>query len=157
MKITLLVIGKTQSPELRKLMENYLKRLIHYTHFQLVEIPDAKRTKKQEPQALKGKEAELIRGKLNPGDTVILLDEKGESYTSRGLAKWLQHHQLTATKHLVFIVGGAYGFDESLYKRAQGKLSLSRMTFSHQMIRLFFLEQLYRAFTIIRGEPYHND
>ena len=152
----MITAGKTNDKELKVLMDRYLQRLPHYTSFNLEEIPDLRNTRNLKPAQVKLKEAGNILERIKPGDTVILLDEKGEALTSAGLAKRLQNYLNTATKHLVFVVGGAYGFDDKLYQRAEGKLSLSRMTFSHQMVRLFFLEQLYRAFTILRGEPYHN-
>lgn len=158
MKITLLCIGKTDESYLNTGIDKYLQRLKHYVNFTLHIIPDIKNTKHLSAEQQKAKEAEQLLKQLNTTDTIVLLDEKGTAPRSVDFAKYLERHMLSGTQHLVFIIGGPYGFDNSLYKRAQkSKLSLSNMTFSHQMIRLFFAEQLYRAFSILRGEPYHHE
>lgn len=156
MKITFLVIGKTDEAYLREGVEKYLKRLKHYISFQYLEIPDLKNTKHLNEAEQKSKEAELILKQLKPNDQLILLDENGEEFSSEGFATYLNKKMLASIQNLVFVVGGPYGFDPSVYQKAQGKISLSRMTFSHQMVRLFFVEQVYRAFTILKGEPYHH-
>lgn len=156
-KITLLTVGKTAKPELATLIENYCTRLERYITFGFTVVPDIKNRKSLSPQKQKSLEGDKILTRLSPTDVVILLDEHGKTYRSRTFAKWLQNHLNAATRHIVFVVGGPYGFDQRILDRANGKISLSAMTFSHQMVRLFFVEQLYRAFTIIRGEPYHND
>lgn len=156
MKTELWVIGKTNEKYLQQGCAIYEKRLQHYLPFQYLIIPDVRQAGKLNPAQLKAKEAENILKQLNPDDHLILLDERGKTYTSEAFArqidKWLQ----LSKKRLIFLVGGAYGFDESLYQRSDAKLALSDMTFSHQMIRLFMLEQLYRGMTILRNEPYHN-
>ena len=156
MTISLLCIGKTDSKEISSLLENYEKRLRHYIRFERIELPDVKR-KNLSPAQQKSAEAELLLKKLSPTDQVILLDEKGKEYRSVEWSAQLEAKMVQGTRRLVFLVGGPYGFDEQIYQRANSKLSLSRMTFSHQMVRLFFVEQLYRAFTIIRKEPYHHE
>jgi 23S rRNA (pseudouridine1915-N3)-methyltransferase len=156
MKITFLVIGKTDEAYLREGIEKYLKRLKHYVVFQYLEIPDLKNTKHLNEAEQKSKEAELILKQLKPTDQLILLDENGDEFSSEGFAAYLNKKMLASVQNLVFVVGGPYGFDQSVYQKAQGKISLSRMTFSHQMVRLFLVEQVYRAFTILKGEPYHH-
>jgi 23S rRNA (pseudouridine1915-N3)-methyltransferase len=157
MKITLLAVGKTEDKYLIEGIEKYLGRLKHYIGFNLVVIPELKNTKNLTEGQQKTKEAEFILKQLNNTDSVILLDEKGKKYTSVQFANYLNKQMIGSVQHIVFIIGGPYGFDESIYKRAQGSISLSDMTFSHQMVRLFFVEQLYRAFTILKGEPYHHE
>lgn len=157
MKITFLVLGKTDDKYINEGMAKYLGRLKHYIKFDLIEIPDLKNTKSLREDQQKSKEAELIQKALNPSDHVILLDEKGSEFTSRQFSEFLNKKMVGGIQNLVFIVGGPYGFDESIYKLAKGKISLSKMTFSHQMVRLFFIEQVYRSFTILKGEPYHHD
>ncbi|MBS1533328.1 MAG: 23S rRNA (pseudouridine(1915)-N(3))-methyltransferase RlmH [Bacteroidetes bacterium] len=156
MKITLLLVGKTEEAYLREGISIYLNRLRHYIRIDFVEITELKNTRGLSQDQQRAKEAELILKKLLPTDQVILLDEKGTTLTSPQFAEFLDKKALGSVNNLVFIVGGPYGFDESVYRRANDKISLSRMTFSHQMVRLFFAEQLYRAFTILRGEPYHH-
>ena len=156
MIISLLCLGKTDSKEISSLLEDYEKRLRHYIRFERVELPDVKR-KNLSPAQQKSAEADLLLKKLSPSDQVILLDEKGKEFRSVEWSAQLESKMIQGTKRLVFLVGGPYGFDEQIYKRANSKMSLSRMTFSHQMVRLFFVEQLYRAFTIIRKEPYHHE
>lgn len=157
MKITLLVVGKTEDKYLLEGMEKYLNRLKHYISFNLVVIPELKNTKNLTEAQQKTKEAESIMKQLNNADQVVLLDEKGKKYTSVSFSAYLNKHMIGSVQHLVFIIGGPYGFDESIYARANSSLSLSDMTFSHQMVRLFFIEQLYRAFSILKGEPYHHE
>lgn len=156
MKITLVAVGKTEDKYLIEGIEKYLGRLKHYINFSFVIIPDVKNTKHLSEAQQKSKEAELISKQINPGDTVLLLDEKGKKYSSVSFADYLNKQMIGSVQHLVFIIGGPYGFDETIYKRSNGSLSLSDMTFSHQMVRLFFVEQLYRAFTILKNEPYHH-
>ena len=157
MKIKLLAIGKTDDKNLQLLIQKYEKRLKHYIKFQLEIIPDLKNVKNLSESEQKEKEGELILGKLSPVDQLILLDDKGESYHSIGFSKFMQKKMNSGIKQLVLVIGGPYGFSETVYKKAQGKISLSKMTFSHQMIRLFVVEQIYRAFTILRNEPYHHE
>lgn len=156
MKITFLVIGKTDEAYLREGIEKYLKRLKHYIAFQYFEIPDLKNVKHLSEEEQKSKEAELIFKQLKPNDHLILLDENGEEFSSEAFAQFLNKKMLASVQNLVFVVGGPYGFHTTVYQKAQAKISLSRMTFSHQMVRLFFTEQVYRAFTILKGEPYHH-
>jgi 23S rRNA (pseudouridine1915-N3)-methyltransferase len=157
MKITLLIVGKTEDAYLKEGIDKYLKRLKHYTKIDIVEIAELKNTKALTQEQQKAREAELILKKLSPLDHVILLDEKGMELSSLQFAAYIDKKSLASVANLVFVVGGPYGFDPSVYQRGNDKISLSRMTFSHQMVRLFFAEQLYRAFTIIKGEPYHHE
>lgn len=157
MKITLLTIGKTEDNYLRDGMEKYIRRLKHYIKLNVVELPDIKNTKNLSEYQQKAKEAELIAKKITNTDHVILLDEKGQELSSVQFSGLFNKKMVASIQHLVFVIGGPYGFDPSLQNRADEKLSLSKMTFSHQMVRLFFLEQVYRAFTIINGEPYHHE
>ena len=156
MKITFLTVGKTEDAYLKEGIEKYVKRLKHYTKLITIEIDELKNTKALTPDQQKAKEAELILKKIFPLDHVILLDENGMELSSQQFAAYINKKALGSVANIVFIVGGPYGFDPSVYERANDKLSLSSMTFSHQMVRLFFVEQLYRAFTIIKGEPYHH-
>lgn len=156
MNIKLLAIGKTDNKALQTLMDDYLKRLSFYIKFDLEVIPDIKNVKNLSEAQQKEKEGELILSKLTPTDQLILLDENGKSFSSEGFADELQKKMNSGIKTLVFVIGGPYGFSEAVYSKAQGKISLSAMTFSHQMVRLFFIEQVYRAFTILRNEPYHH-
>lgn len=156
MKITFLTVGKTEDAYLKDGIEKYIKRLKHYTKLVIVEIDELKNTKALSQEQQKAKEAELILKKITSTDHVILLDEKGMELSSQQFAGYIDKKAIGAVNSLVFIVGGPYGFDASVYARANDKLSLSAMTFSHQMVRLFFIEQLYRAYTIIKGEPYHH-
>ncbi len=157
MKIKLLVIGKTDDKNLNQLIENYQKRLQHYINFQLEVIPDIKNVKNLSQLQQKEKEGEIILSKLQNTDQLILLDEKGKEYRSIEFANFLQKKMNSGIKQLVLVIGGPYGFSESVYKKAMGKISFSKMTFSHQMIRLFVVEQLYRGFTILKNEPYHHE
>ena len=156
MTIKLLAIGKTDSKELQKLIEDYQKRLGFYIKFEFEVIPDLKNSKNLTDEQQKQKEGKLILGKLGPTDVLILLDESGKQMDSVSFSDYLQKHMNSGIKQLVFVIGGPYGFSSEIYEKAQGKLSLSKMTFSHQMVRLFVVEQLYRAFTILRNEPYHH-
>lgn len=156
MKITLLAIGKTDNKELIALTETYIKRLGFYVSFDFEIIPDIKNAKNLSEMLQKQAEGDEILKRTVAADTLILLDEKGKKHTSEGFSEFLQKKMNSGLKNLVFIIGGPYGFSEEIYKRANGKISLSQMTFSHQMVRLFFIEQLYRAFTILRNEPYHH-
>lgn len=155
MKIRLLVVGKTKEKEIQSGIDEYLKRLTRYTNFQMEVIPDVKVSKKMSAGEVKGLEGKEIIKRLDK-DVLILLDEKGKEFTSVGFSKWIENQQLSSTKQLTFLIGGAYGFSEEVYQRASSKIALSKMTFTHQMIRLIFIEQLYRAFTIIKGEKYHH-
>ncbi|MEZ4948907.1 MAG: 23S rRNA (pseudouridine(1915)-N(3))-methyltransferase RlmH [Saprospiraceae bacterium] len=157
MKIHFWYVGKTSFKYLEEGMAIYEKRLQKYGGVNSEIIPDVKNAGKLSPDQLKVKEGELILKKLNPDDYLVLLDERGKSPTSLKFADQLQDLMLQGKKKVVFLIGGAFGFSETVYKRANSKLSLSNMTFSHQMIRLFFLEQLYRAFSILNNEPYHNE
>ena len=157
MKITLLTIGKTEDKYLLEGLDIYLKRLKHYISFKILEIPELKGTKSLSRDQQKSKESELIFKNIHSIDHVILLDEKGQEFSSKQFSNFLNKKMVGGQQHLVFIVGGPYGFSEEIYLRSNEKISLSRMTYSHQMIRLLFTEQLYRAYTILKGEPYHHD
>lgn len=156
MTIRFLVIGKTDSSEITSIIDNYLNRIKHYIRFEYDIIPDIKNVKNLSEAQQKEKEGELILSKIANGDHAILLDERGKKYSSIGYSELLQKKMNSGIKNLIFVVGGPYGFSESVYQRADGKISLSDMTFSHQMIRMFFVEQTYRALTILRNEPYHH-
>ena len=156
MKITLVAVGKTEDKYLIEGIDKYLNRLKHYINFNVLIIPDIKNTKNLTEAQQKSKEAELIAKQINPTDVIILLDEKGKKHSSVSFANYLNKQMIGSVQHLIFIIGGPYGFDETLYKRANTSISLSDMTFSHQMVRLFFVEQLYRAFSILKNEPYHH-
>jgi len=156
MTIKLLAVGKTDKQELKQLISTYVKRLNFYIKFQLEIIPDLKNSKNLSKEQQKIKEGELILNKLLPTDVMVLLDENGKQYSSVSFSNYLQKYMNSGIKQLVFVIGGPYGFSNEVYKKARGKVSLSKMTFSHQMIRLFMVEQLYRAFTILKNEPYHH-
>lgn len=156
MKISLLVIGKTDEAYLQKGLEIFLKRIPHYVQFEMKVIPDIKNAKNLSEEQQKEKEGELILQQIVPSDELFLLDENGLEGSSVDFARFLEKKMLSGIKRLVFVIGGPYGFSENIYSRANGKISLSKMTFSHQMVRLIFAEQLYRAFTILKGEPYHH-
>ncbi|MAP81414.1 MAG: 23S rRNA (pseudouridine(1915)-N(3))-methyltransferase RlmH [Aequorivita sp.] len=156
MKITLFAIGKTDDTQLQQLIENYTKRLGFYVPFEMVIIPDIKNAKNISEAQQKDAEGKEILKRTANSDVLILLDEKGKSYTSEGFSSFLQKKMNSGIKNLIFVIGGPYGFSNSVYDRANGKVALSSMTFSHQMVRLFFIEQLYRGFTILRNEPYHH-
>ena len=157
MKIKLIVIGKTKSKFLLDGENEYQKRLKHYCKFSELIIPDIKNARKLSKKELKEKEGNLILESLKNSDYVILLDDKGLALTSIEFSELLNKKMVSSTNELVFIIGGAFGFSESVYRRADAKLSLSKMTFSHQMVRMIFKEQLYRAFTILKGEKYHHE
>lgn len=156
MKTLLLLVGKTQDKHFIAGINDYAERIGHYMPFEIKVIPELRNTKSLTEQQQKTQEGDLLLRQLQPSDTVVLLDEHGTEHRSVEFAAWLQKKQNTA-RRLVFIIGGPYGFSEAVYKRANEMVSLSRMTFSHQMVRLVFTEQIYRACTIIKGEPYHHE
>lgn len=157
MKITLLTVGKTDRDWVRQGLDIYLSRLKHYIPFSLTEIPELKNVSAFTKEQIKIKEGSLILKNIRPNDEVILLDERGKMFTSIEFASLIKDRMDYASRDIVFVIGGAYGFSEEVYSRANSKISLSKMTFSHQMVRTIFVEQLYRAFTIIKGEPYHHE
>ena len=157
MQIKLLALGKTDNKAIQDLIEDYSNRLGHYIRFELEVIPDLKQSKSLSESLQKEKEGELILKKLGSSYELILLDERGKSYSSLEYADFLQKKMNSGLKQLVLVIGGPYGFSEAVYARSNGKISLSKMTFSHQMIRPFVVEQLYRAMTILRNEPYHHE
>lgn len=157
MKICLLTVGKTDIGWVREGLETYSSRLSHYVPFSVCDIPELKNTSALTRTQIKEREGELILKAIKPTDRVILLDERGKEYRSVEFAEEIRRLSLAGGKDIVFVIGGAYGFSEAVYARSVGKISLSRMTFSHQMVRTIFAEQLYRAFTIIKGEPYHHE
>lgn len=157
MRINLLCIGKTDDKEIRNLINYYTTRLPKHWNFEIIEIPDVKNAKNLTPELLKKEEAKLFQNYFDNTDLVILLDEKGKQFTSREFSSKIDNWMNASVKKINFLIGGAYGFSEEIYSRANEKLSLSKMTFTHQMIRLFFVEQLYRADQILQGKPYHND
>ena len=156
MNIKLIAVGKTDNSALQELITTYEKRLSYYVNFELQILPDIKNSKSLSEEQQKTKEGELILSNIASSHHLILLDERGKEYTSVAFADELQKKMNAGIKQLTFVIGGPYGFSKEVYDRANGKLSLSKLTFSHQMIRLFFVEQLYRAFTILRNEPYHH-
>lgn len=156
MNIELIVVGKTDSKEVDALVSLYTKRINFYTKFSITYIPDVRFTKNLSETEQKRVEGEAILKLINDSDRVVLLDERGAEYNSVEFADFLQKKMNSGVKRVAFIIGGPYGFSETVYKRANDKISLSRMTFSHQIVRAIFTEQLYRGFTIIRGEPYHH-
>ena len=156
MKTLLILVGKTTDKHFQAGINDYVDRIGHYMPFELVTIPELKNTKSLSEQQQKAAEGDLILKQIQPSDTVVLLDEHGKEFRSKEFAKWLEQKRNTA-RRLVFVVGGPYGFSQEVYARANEQLSLSKMTFSHQMIRLVFTEQIYRACTIIKGEPYHHE
>jgi len=156
MKVILLVAGKTNDAWAKTAIAEYEKRLKHYLPFQIEVMPDLKSTKNLTEDQVKAKEAELILAWNKSGDVMVLLDENGEQYSSEGFAGFMQKKMNAGVRNLIFVVGGPYGFDASVYAAVKEKISLSRMTFSHQMVRMFFVEQIYRAMTILSGEPYHH-
>ena len=157
MNIDLLVVGKTDSDEIQSLVATYLKRLNFYTRVTLVTLPDLKNTRNISAESQKRQEGELLMRQFADGDYVVLLDEKGAEMRSVEFSMWLQKRMNSGVRRLCFVIGGPYGFSKTVYDRADESISLSRMTFSHQIIRAIFAEQLYRAFTIIRNEPYHHE
>lgn len=157
MNIELIVVGKTDSKEVDALVDMYVKRINFYNRFTITYIPDIRNSKNLSQAQQKSAEGEAILRLLEPSDRVVLLDEKGSEFRSLEYADWLQKRMNSGVKRLVFIIGGPYGFSDAVYSRANEKISLSKMTFSHQIIRAIFAEQLYRAFTILRNEPYHHE
>lgn len=157
MKISLVVIGKTDAGYLIEAIEEYKSRLTHYIPFEMEVIPDVKNAKNLSEAQQKEKEGEMILKTLQPGDYLVLLDDKGKEYTSMQFSAYLEKKMHSVPKRLVFVVGGPYGFSEAVYGAASEKISLSKMTFSHQMVRLIFIEQIYRAMTILNHEPYHHE
>ena len=157
MKISLVTVGKTDVKWVREGLELYVSRLSHYVPFSLDEIPELKNAASLTQDQIKEKEGELVLKRIKDSDELVLLDERGKEFRSVELAAWLEDKLARSGRDLVFVIGGAYGFSSNVYDRADSKLSLSRMTFSHQMVRTIFAEQLYRAFTIIKGEPYHHE
>lgn len=156
MKILLLLIGKTDASYLAEAIEEYKSRLTHYAPFELLVLPDIKNSRNMSETQQKEREGGLILKQLQPGDCLVLLDENGREFSSVQFASYMEKKMQAIPRRLVFAIGGPYGFCDEVYKAAQEKISLSRMTFSHQMVRLIFLEQLYRAFTILNNEPYHH-
>ncbi len=157
MKITLIAVGKTSTDYVARGIEEFIKRVNRYIQMELCIIPDVKASKTLSEDSQKQREGQAILNTLQGGDIVVLLDEKGKELTSRDFSAMIERRMIQGLKRLVFVIGGPYGFSNDVYARADEKLSLSRMTFTHEMVRLFFTEQLYRAMTIMRGEPYHHD
>lgn len=157
MKIALLVIGKTDASYFIDAVNEYSKRLEHYISFEIQVIPDIKNSKNLSAEQQKEKEGELILKNMSAGDYLVLLDDKGKEYTSIKFAEYIERKMHTVSKKLIFVIGGPYGFSQTVYNKANEKITLSRMTFSHQMVRLIFIEQLYRAMTILNNEPYHHE
>ena len=155
MRITLIESGKTRDPFIREGVEMFRKRLVHYVPFKIETIPDLKNTRNLTMKEVQNKEAALLLKRIKATDYLLLLDERGKEHNSISFAEYLNSLE-GRVNHLVFVIGGPYGFSEEVYRRADAKLSLSRLTFSHQLVRLIFMEQLYRAFTILKGEPYHH-
>jgi len=156
MKVKFLVIGKTTDKYLLPGIEDYNKRLNRYCSYEYLELPGVRLGKSATADETKRKEEDIILSKLEKSDFLVLMDEKGRAFTSKGFGEFLKNHQMIGTKNVVFLIGGAYGFSDTIYKRANSKIALSQMTFTHQMVRLIFTEQLYRAFTITKGEKYHH-
>ncbi len=157
MNIELLVVGKTDSSDMERLFVDYARRINHYCKFSLTTLPDIRGVKSMTPKQVKAAEAEAILKQLTTSDYVVLLDERGTEYRSVDFAAWLQKRLSSGVKRLVIVVGGAWGFGDAVYGRADGLIALSKMTFTHQFVRVVFAEQIYRAFTILRNEPYHNE
>lgn len=157
MKLELLVIGKTNDKYLQEGINNFTKRISHYIPFEIKYLPDVKLTKNLSEDKQKELEGLTFLSNVQAGDVIVLLDEKGREFTSREFSAYIEKKMINVSKKLIFIIGGPYGFSHAVYERANEKISLSKMTFSHEMVRLFFTEQIYRAMTILRGEPYHHD
>jgi len=157
MKITLLAIGRTVEKHYITAINDYIERTKHFVPFNLEVIPELKNTKNLSMDQQKDKEGELILKAFQPGDVIVLLDEYGKEYRSLDFAYWVEKKMANVSKRLVFVIGGPYGFSQAVYAAAHEKISLSKMTFSHQMVRLIFVEQLYRAMTILNGSPYHHE
>ena len=157
MKIILLTVGKTADKELVGAIERYAARIKHYAPFEFRQLPDVKTTRNTTEAKQKELEGQAILQQVQPGDRVVLLDERGKEYTSRQFSGVISDAMVSLQRNLFFVIGGPYGFSSEVYDRANGMIALSRMTLTHEMVRLFFVEQIYRAFTILRGEPYHHD
>lgn len=157
MQIELIVVGKTDSKEVSALVEMYQKRINHYCRFSITVLPDLRNTKSLTPQQQNQSEGERILAQLTESDYVVLLDERGAVFRSVDFAEWMRKRMVSGLKRLVFVIGGPYGFSAEVYKRANQQLSLSKMTFSHQIVRAIFTEQIYRVFTILNNEPYHHE
>lgn len=157
MNIKLIVVGKSESEHLRSWVEVYVKRLSHYIGFEIVTLPDVKNAKNLSVGELKEREGEMILRQIEKADKVVLLDEKGKEFSSMEFSKYLEKQMNASVRTLAFVVGGAFGFSPKVYEKIGERIAISRMTFSHQMIRLLVVEQIYRAFTILKGEPYHNE
>ena len=157
MKIHVIFTGRTTGKLFQEAIADYQSRLSHYVPFSIEEIPDLKNANNLSEEQQKEREADMLFERMQAGDVLVLLDEKGREFTSREFSQFLEQKMQTVSKRLVLLIGGPYGFSPRVYEAAQGKISLSKMTFSHQMVRLFLVEQVYRAFTIMRGEPYHHD
>ncbi|MBQ8581466.1 MAG: 23S rRNA (pseudouridine(1915)-N(3))-methyltransferase RlmH [Alistipes sp.] len=157
MQIELIVVGKTDSKEVNALVEMYQKRINHYCRFSITVLPDLRNTKSLTPQQQNQSEGERILAQLTESDYVVLLDERGAAFRSVDFAEWMRKRMVSGLKRLVFVIGGPYGFSAEVYKRANQQLSLSKMTFSHQIVRAIFTEQIYRVFTILNNEPYHHE
>jgi 23S rRNA (pseudouridine1915-N3)-methyltransferase len=157
MNMILLTVGKTDVKWVKEGLDLYVSRLKHYVPFSVVEIPELKKVSSLTHQQIKEKEGELILKQVGPSDTLVLMDEHGREYRSLEFAEFIEKQMASGAKNVIFTIGGAYGFSEEVYQRANLKISLSKMTFSHQMVRAIFAEQLYRAFTILKGEPYHHE
>lgn len=157
MRLTLLTVGKTDIPWVKAGLEMYVSRLRHYVPFELVEIPELKNVSSLSHEQIKVKEGELILKSVKSSDELILMDEHGREFRSMEFASMLEDRLSRSGRDMVFVIGGAYGFSQAVYSRADSRISLSKMTFSHQLVRTIFAEQLYRAFTIMRGEPYHHE
>jgi 23S rRNA (pseudouridine1915-N3)-methyltransferase len=155
-KITLLLVGATDKKYLIEGIEDYQKRLIHYLPFEIRILADIKNSRHLSADQQKEREGKALLDLVSSGDELVLLDVEGAEYSSPGLANWIEKRMLSGTRQILFVVGGPYGFSDAVYKRADSKMSLSKLTFPHQLVRLFFIEQLYRAMTIIKGEPYHH-
>lgn len=156
MKITLLVIGKTDASYIKEGIENYEKRLLKYVPYEMKQLPDVKNTKNMSEEVQKEKEGDMLLEQIQVSDLVVLLDEHGKEYDSVRFSGYVEQQMINGIKRLIFVIGGPYGFSQKVYARANDKISLSKMTFSHQMVRMIFVEQLYRAMTIMKGEPYHH-
>ena len=156
MKVELWMVGKTNFGYLKEGIELYEKRLKHYLSLELKVIPDLKNSKNLKADQFRRKEGDILLQKLQKDDFLILLDEKGKEFSSISFSKYMEDHFLSSKKRIVFLIGGAFGFSKEIYERSNSKITLSKMTFSHQMVRLFIIEQLYRSFTILKNEPYHH-
>ena len=157
MNIRLILVGKTEEQYLKHGMAEYAGRIVHYCKFSILEIPELKNVKALSREQIKDREGELVLKNISPAEEVILLDERGKVFSSVEWAREMEKKFLYSSRDITFVIGGSYGFSQAVYGRADGKISLSKMTFSHQLCRVIFLEQLYRMFTIIKGEPYHHE